>query len=195
MKLIVGLGNPGAQYARSRHNLGFLVVDALAEKLGVDLRHDTELQAEFGRGNHGEIKLFIAKPMTFMNESGQSVQHIAHYYNIEAQDVWLVYDDIDIIFGEMKIKPFGSSAGHKGVQSVIDYFNTDKFPRFKLGIRPRPLSPEVSVLTDHERLGDYVLKPFSQEQSKELPEVINRSVEAIMVALERGLPGAMNEYN
>ncbi|MFA6198573.1 MAG: aminoacyl-tRNA hydrolase [Patescibacteria group bacterium] len=191
MKLIAGLGNPGPKYAHTRHNIGFNVVDALARRLGTDLRDDKEFHAELGKTTHQHHRIYLAKPTTFMNDSGESVSMIARYYKIDPSNIWLVYDDIDIEFGAMKIKAIGSSAGHKGVMSVIEQLGTDRFPRFKFGIRPM----DNEHLIQNNDTGDYVLNPWSAEQAAKLPELVGRTVEAIILALEQGLPTAMNHFN
>jgi PTH1 family peptidyl-tRNA hydrolase len=191
MKLIVGLGNPGPKYAASRHNAGFMVLDALTRGLNSALREDGEFHAELGKATHLHHRIYLAKPATYMNDSGTAIALIAHYYKIQPADIWLVYDDIDIEFGAIKIKPFGSSAGHKGVMSVIEHLGTDRFPRFKFGIRPQ----DNAHLVRNDDTADYVLDAWSAEQSAKLPELVNRTVDAIMLALEQGLPTAMNRYN
>jgi len=191
MKLIVGLGNPETKYAKTRHNIGFTVIDALAKRLNTELRVDKEFRSGLAKATHLHHRIFLAQPTTHMNNSGEAISLIAQYYKIDPADVWLVYDDIDIEFGTMKIKPFGSSAGHKGVMSAIEQLGTDRFPRFKFGIRP---SDNEHLIRNNDT-GDYVLEPWSAEQAKKIPAIVNRTVDAIILALEKGLPTAMNHYN
>ena len=162
MKLIVGLGNPGAKYAQNRHNLGFMVIDALAANLGATPWHlEPKFKAELAEASLGEDKLLLAKPQTFMNNSGQAVQAIVHYYKDEltADGVYVIYDDLDLEVGEIRTKHGGSAAGHNGVQSVIDHLGPD-FHHIRIGIGANDRTSEPSEV--------YVLKDMPQAELKSI---------------------------
>ncbi len=177
MKLIIGLGNPGKTYEKTRHNVGFMVLDKLREDLQEYNIGNWELSKKFnaeicGCNIKGE-KIILAKPMTFMNESGQSVQLIAHFYKINARDIVIVHDEKDLGLGDIRTQEGKSSAGHNGVQSIIDHVGTQKFTRVRIG-----------VASENERrmrdTAKFVLSKFGLFEKKKVEEVINRSVEGII---------------
>ena len=176
MKLIVGLGNPGEEYKNTRHNVGFMVIDALAGRLGL---LDCKLEKKFAAEITKQDDVIFAKPQTFMNESGGSIRKITDFYKIDPQNVWVIYDDKDLAFGKIRIRTKGSSGGHKGLQSIIDHLNTENFTRFRIGT----IAPNKKV----KDTAKYVLKPFSRKQKRELEDVINKVVNAIKTALEKGI--------
>lgn len=187
MKLIVGLGNPGPKYEATRHNAGFLAVDALAETLGVSFgasKYRCEL-AELRHPAHD--KVFLLKPQTFMNLSGESAGSFAAFYKIAPADVLAVYDDLDLPPGRLRFATKGGAGGHNGVKSLIQAFGTPEFPRLKIGIG-RPLHP------DHEVV-DYVLQKFPKEERECFDKTLKLAVEALQLYLERGVAEAMNAYN
>lgn len=175
MKLIVGLGNPGSQYAATRHNLGFMVVDQLAADLGASWQLETKFQAELAWAELAGQKVLLAKPQTFMNLSGQAVQAIAQYYKIAPADAWVVFDDLDTPFGRLRIRQGGSSSGHQGVESTIRHLGQE-FWRFKMGISLNDRAKEPSEA--------YVLKPFNANERPALPGII----EAAATQLRDQLP-------
>jgi PTH1 family peptidyl-tRNA hydrolase len=179
MKLIVGLGNPGKEYDKTRHNLGFAVLDSLAAKheatFSLNKKFNSETCELFIEGE----KIILAKPQTFMNKSGESVREIIGYFNISNDRVWVIYDDIDLDIGSVRIRKNGSSGGHKGVQSVIDNVGTENFVRFRLGIK----SEHCDFLSTEE----VVLKRFCEEEEKPMQEAIDKAVEEIEKALDEGI--------
>jgi PTH1 family peptidyl-tRNA hydrolase len=185
MYLLVGLGNPGREYRDSRHNLGFMLMDRLAVKL--DARF-TRLQSKalIAVTAFNEQKVILAKPQTFMNLSGQSVQGLVHFYKIPLNRLLIAHDDFDLSPGAIRIRPDGGSAGQKGMESILERFGTDEFPRLRMGIgRPpgRMAGP------------DYVLQDFSDAEMPVISETLERAVEAVLCFITEGLDMAMNKYN
>jgi PTH1 family peptidyl-tRNA hydrolase len=183
--LVVGLGNPGREYERTPHNIGFMVVDALAAANGVRVSRK-EKSALVGLGSIAGKRVVIAKPQTFMNLSGPSVQAVAHLYSVEPARVLLVYDELDLPWTAMKIKPKGSAAGHNGVRSVIASLGTAEFPRVRLGIHPGHQVRDGA---------QFVLGPFKRSQEKELEETVARAREAVETIIAEGVEKAMTIYN
>jgi len=185
LKLIVGLGNPGPRYQLTRHNAGFMAVDLLAEKwqTGFDTQKHKALLAE-ARINQERVQL--AKPLTFMNLSGEAVGELARYYKIDLADILVIYDDLDLEVGKLRLRPRGQSGGHKGMASVMEHLRSEQVARLKIGIG-RP-----------EHGGDtirYVLSPFDDRQWQELETVWERVLQAVEVWLREGLETAMNRFN
>jgi peptidyl-tRNA hydrolase, PTH1 family len=169
VKLIIGLGNPGTQYARTRHNFGFVVVDALATTLGASFKPVDKLRAAVAEVP--DHNLIIAKPATFMNLSGESVQRLMQRYKIAATDIIAVFDDVDVPFGRLRVRVGGSSGGHQGVSSIIRSVG-DKFLRVKVGISLNDRSVEPSEV--------YVLKPFTKEEQERLPSVAQAAAAIVL---------------
>ena len=153
MKLVVGLGNPGKQYEATKHNIGFMVIDAIADSASHTPWRE-EQKAEVCSINVAGEKVLLVKPQTFMNASGESIGPLMRYYKIDPSDVYCIYDDMDLPVGKLRIRPNGSSGGHNGIKSLISHIGTENFPRFRVGIG-RPL-PQWTVI-------DHVLAPFSEE--------------------------------
>ncbi len=194
MILLVGLGNPGKKYAKTRHNIGFMALEALADNLKLKFSYRSKFKADIAKGKIDSQNIVLAKPNTYMNLSGQTVVALAGFYKIKSSNIWLVYDDIDIEYGFIRIKPFGSAAGHKGVNSIISGLGTQKLPRFRVGIKPS--AEEAGKARYHKKTTSrFVLGSFSPEQNKILSGVIKQAVNAIVLAVKKGLPEAMNKYN
>jgi len=173
MKLIVGLGNPGKQYQKTRHNIGFMVLDALQEKLGSpDWSLSKKFNAKTSEINLKNEKIILAKPMTFMNASGQAVQMITHFYKVVPEDIIVVHDDKDLKLDDIRAQEDKSSAGHNGVQSIIDHIGTQKFTRVRIGVA----SENEKKMRDTAK---FVLNKFGYFEKKKVEEVINKSVEEI----------------
>jgi len=185
MILIVGLGNPGKKYYRTRHNVGFMVVDELADKYNLIFTKMDDYCITKGKIHDQDIA--IIKPLTYMNLSGKAVKKIVDQtiLNNLPNSLIVIHDDLDLPVGKMKIKKNGSSGGHKGVQSIIDFLETKNFIRIKIGIGKDPLQ-EVS---------DYVLSPFSKEQKAIIKEKISQAVDSIVTIINDGVDKAMNIYN
>jgi PTH1 family peptidyl-tRNA hydrolase len=195
MKLIVGLGNPGEKYEQTRHNLGFMAVDRFMKDFEAVERSEWTENGKFKswivdlnwQPKEGEMeRVILAKPQTYMNNSGMAVGLIASFYKIVPEDVWVVHDELDLPLGAMRIRFGGAAAGHHGVESVIEGLGTDKFWRFRLGIG-----------SDHFAGGveDYVLSPFGEVGYGKARELIKHTADAISFALEKGLEKAMNKCN
>ena len=183
--LIVGLGNPGRDYKDTRHNMGFMVVDTLAKSLGINLTR-VQQKAITGQGKFGAAKVLLAKPQTYMNLSGKSVAALVRFYKVPVNQVLIVHDDLDLPFGTLRMRAKGSSAGQKGVQSILERLSTLEVPRLRVGIG-RPSGSKQGA--------NYVLKTFSPEERKELEYILDRAARATQVFIESGIDTAMNQFN
>lgn len=195
IRVIFGLGNPGPKYERTRHNVGFLVVDALAEKLrplrGLPLeaqhfRRVSRFDAEILRMEEA----YLVKPLTYMNRSGVTVAAVTHFYRIAADELLVIYDDMDLPLGRLRLRERGSSGGHNGIKSIIQQLGTDQFPRLKVGIGRR----EREDGSGSEAIS-HVLGTFSAEEAKDLPGLSGHAADAALCALREGVPVAMNRFN
>jgi PTH1 family peptidyl-tRNA hydrolase len=184
--LIVGLGNPGDEYAVHRHNVGFWVVDALAQAHGLAFSRDRGARARVARGEIDGRPVILAKPQTFMNLSGQSVGRLRRKHEIPSERLLVVYDDLDLPLGRLRLRPEGGSGGHKGMRSIIDSLGTQAFPRLRIGIDRPPGRMDPA---------DYVLRPFDAGQKTLLPAVVERAVAAVECWLVEGIVAAMDEFN
>jgi len=183
--MVVGLGNPGPRYARNRHNAGFQCVDLLAEVHG--LRFDQRQHGALLASGHIEsTRLMLVKPMTFMNSLGPTVAAIARFYKVSLADMLVVYDDLDLPLGKIRLRPEGGSGGHNGMKSIIQHLGTQAFPRLRIGIGRPPGQMEPA---------DYVLQDFSLEQEEIMVQVRDRAVKAIECWLRQGIEKAMNACN
>jgi PTH1 family peptidyl-tRNA hydrolase len=178
MKLVVGLGNIGSQYARTRHNIGFMVVDRLAEQLGATWKLEAKMKAELAATELGGEKLILVKPQTMMNLSGEAVQRLAQFYKIAPGDVWVLHDELDVPFGKLRLR-IGGSSGQNGVRSVAQHIGSD-FVRARIGIS---LNDRSQVSSE-----DYVLRPFNSEEQVELPHVIEATATVIQDQLRQPAP-------
>lgn len=187
MWLIVGLGNPGRQYESHRHNVGFLAVDELASSVRADAFRE-KFSALWSKGHHAGDDVVLLKPQTFMNLSGQSVQPAAAFFKVPADHVLVLHDELDLPFGELRLKAGGGHAGHNGLRSMIQSMGTPDFLRLRVGIgRPKPgFRGEVA---------DYVLSGFDPVERAELPDVLMKATRAVLDVIERGLTPAMNTLN
>jgi PTH1 family peptidyl-tRNA hydrolase len=183
--LIVGLGNPGRQYQSNRHNIGFMLLNRLAERFKTTFSR-LESKALVTKTKYHDHPVILAKPQTYMNLSGQSVASLVKFYKIPLDNVMVVYDEVDLPFGRIRIRPSGGSAGHKGIASIIERLGTQDFPRMRLGIGRPPGSKGAA---------SYVLKNFSGEDAEFLPQIIDRAADAIFTYIAEDLETAMNRYN
>jgi len=183
--LIVGLGNPGREYRLTRHNIGFLLVDRLAEKLSVSFSR-VESKALVTKAEYSGSKLILVKPQTYMNLSGQAVGSLLNFYKVPRQNLLVAYDDVDLPLGTIRIRPGGGSAGQKGMASIIERLGSQEFPRLRLGIGRPPGRMQAA---------DYVLQEFSKADAEFLPILLDRGVEAVQAFVTHGLNEAMNQYN
>ena len=200
MKLIVGLGNPGLEHDKTRHNLGFMVVNTFLKDFPmseISFRQEKKFQAEVAeidwQPKKGKAeKVILAKPLTYMNGSGIAVAAISKFYKIAPADVWIINDEIDLPLGSLKIRFAGASAGHKGVESIIEHLGTDKFWRFRIGIGEQREKVETKRV---KAIDNFVLGEFSEGEKGKAREIIKKSAKAIQDALEEGLEKAMNRFN
>lgn len=177
--LIIGLGNPGPDYARTRHNIGFLALDRIREELAApEFRPDTKFSAEISSAIVGEEKVILAKPLTFMNESGRAVRALLDYYKLEPSALTVIHDDLDLAPGTLKTTDSSRSAGHNGVQDIIDVLGTQDFTRVRLGIG-RPAEVEGVCMPSH----DYVLGRFSETETAGLTALLDATVKTIRTRL------------
>ncbi len=183
--LIAGLGNPGAEYRRNRHNVGFMLLDRLAERLGLNFSR-FESNALVAKGEVQGRRLILAKPRTYMNLSGQAIGALLRYYKVPLAHFMVAYDDVDLPLGTLRIRPAGGSAGQKGMISIIERLGTQDFPRLRIGIGRPPGRMDAA---------DYVLQDFSAAEMEFLTPTLERAVDAVLTFLTEGLDAAMNKYN
>jgi PTH1 family peptidyl-tRNA hydrolase len=186
MKLIIGLGNPSRQYAETRHNAGFMTIDYLAEKLGIKVDR-IKFKSLIGEGFAGTEKIVLAKPQTYMNLSGEAVLDIVQWYKLEPDNMLVIYDDMDLSLGKLRLRLKGSAGGHNGMKSIIYLLQSDEFPRLRIGIGKPPIEAMDSV--------DFVLSKFSEEESKVMSEAIKSAAEGALAVIELGAERAMNMIN
>jgi len=184
MKLIVGLGNPGAEYERTRHNVGWQVIDAFAKKFRMEVsRHEKNALTGTGRVAGGSV--MAAKPLTYMNLSGDAVKLLVNGYLDSVQDLIVVYDDIDLPLGKLRIRPNGSAGTHNGMRSIISTLGNENFPRLRVGIGS----------ADQGRLRDYVLDAFTAEEKPVVDRAVERAVDALVLFVRGDLRRAMTQFN
>lgn len=185
MKLIVGLGNPGKQYKDTRHNVGFMFVDNIVNKLGLKFSLDKALKCEILQTNINGEKVIFIKPMTFMNLSGDSVYLVANYYKIAIEDILVIYDDLDLETGKIRIRPNGSSGGHKGIQSIINNLGTKDIKRVRIGIDK--VSSDKTI--------DYVIGNFSKQDREIIDISIEKAIDILNDFLKLPFEQVMSRYN
>ena len=184
--LIVGLGNPGKEYEITRHNCGFRAIDLLAKTLGCKI-DKAKFQGLYGQVTYQGRKLFLLKPMTYMNLSGKSVLQLSAYYQIPPQRIIVLFDDISLEPGRLRIRPDGSAGGHNGIKSIISDLGSQDFPRVKIGVGAKAHA--------EQDLADWVLSGFSASEEKALGSALERAAEAALCIMDSGVPEAANRYN
>ena len=184
--LIVGLGNPGKEYERSRHNCGWRAIDVLADKLSCKVDKG-KFQGLYGQANYNGKKLFLLKPLTYMNLSGRSVLQLSAYFNIPPQRIIVLFDDISLEPGRLRIRPDGSAGGHNGIKSSFGEIGSQAFPRVKIGVGGKP-NPEYN-------LADWVLSNFSASEEKALASALDRAADAALCIIDHGVSESSNRYN
>ena len=189
MKLIVGLGNPGRSYANNRHNAGFICLNHFARTHGIGF-DKKQGKARTGTGEVGGVKVVLAKPQTYMNLSGESVSRLVRKFSVDLDDLIVIHDDLDLPPGKIRIRQDGGSGGHKGIDSIVAYLESQDFLRLRVGIgRPAVTEPgEADII-------DYVLSDFTRDEKQAVSEVVPTVSEAILCLLTEGLTAAMNKYN
>ena len=186
MKIIAGLGNPGEKYKNTLHNTGFKVIDKLSSAYGISLARNAKIPADAGKGKIGSEDVLLLKPATFMNESGKAIKYLLNYYRISVSDLIVIYDDLDLDAGRIRIREKGSSAGHRGISSIIGSVNSQDFPRIRIGIG-RPLPGRDAV--------EYVLKVPGKDKNKIIENAVLKAAEAIAAIIKEGIAAAMSAYN
>ena len=186
MKLVVGLGNPGKDYERSRHNVGFMVVEELARRHGVRLKKMFWFPARQAKCRIGDAEARLIEPTTFMNRSGQAVWGAMRKWRVDPADTVVVYDDVDLELGSLRVRGQGSAGSHNGMKSVVEWLQTKAFPRVRVGIGPKP---------DGMDMVGFVLGDFPAEESLELEKVVGRAADAVESILSVGTERTMNAFN
>ncbi len=187
MKLIAGLGNPGPRYAESRHNIGFRVVDEAARRWAVEVtRYDRDYEGLVGQATVAGQPVLLLKPATFMNLSGRAVQPLAHFYTAPLDRILVIFDDLDLPFGVLRLREKGGAGGHNGMRSIIDRLGTGDFPRLRVGIGRPPGRMDPAA---------FVLRDFDAVEEAELNGICDRAVQAIDAFIAEGVGAAMNKFN
>ena len=184
--LIVGLGNPGKEYEKTRHNAGWRAIDRIAEKLNCKV-DKAKFQGLYGQVKYAGGKLYLLKPMTYMNLSGRSVLQLSAYFHVPPQRIIVLFDDISLEPGRLRIRANGSAGGHNGIKSIIAHLGSDKFPRVKVGVGS-PTNPEYD-------LADWVLGSFTQAERKTINDTLDRALGAAETLIQKGILEAQNKFN
>jgi PTH1 family peptidyl-tRNA hydrolase len=193
MKLIVGLGNPGKTYAHNRHNIGFRCINHLGRLHSISMKGH-QCRSQVGIGKIAGIEVLLAKPKTFVNLSGEAVGRLMRKYNISIDDLLVIYDDLDLPLGKLRLRPGGSAGGHKGINSIISALGSEDFPRIKVGIG-RPTEEDGTAITDEDAIVGYVLSDFTPQEDIAVKPAIAKVAEAIHCVLTEGIVAAMNKFN
>lgn len=181
----MGLGNPGKQYDMTRHNIGFHTIDYIADKYGAKLTK-LKFKAVYGEATISGEKVYLVKPQTYMNLSGESVRAAADFYKVDPEDILVIYDDISLEPGQLRLRGKGSAGGHNGIKNIIAHLGTQEFPRIKVGVGDKP--PRMD-------LADYVLSRFSKEDREKMEQAFKDAAEAVEVMIAEGPDAAMNQFN
>lgn len=184
--LIVGLGNPGKEYEKTRHNCGFRAIDILADQLRCKI-DKAKFQGLYGKTDYNGKKLFLLKPLTYMNLSGKSVLQLSAYFHIPPQRIIVLFDDISLVPGRLRIRSDGSAGGHNGIKSIISELGSQDFPRVKIGVGAKG--------NEEQDLADWVLSNFSASEEKALASALERAAQAALCIIDSGVPESANRYN
>ena len=193
MKLIIGLGNPGKAYAHNRHNIGFRCINYLARLHSIPVKK-YQCRSQVGTGKIAGVEVLLAKPKAFVNLSGKAVERLMRKYNISIDDLLVIYDDLDLPLGKLRLRAGGSAGGHKGISSIISALGGEDFPRIKVGIG-RPTEEDGTAITDEDTIVGYVLSDFTPQEEAATKSTIATVAEAIHCVLTEGLTAAMNRFN
>ena len=186
MKLIFCLGNPGEGYRNTRHNVGFIFADALAAKLGIEFKNESKFKAHIAKGEYNSEAVWIVKPQTYMNLSGEALSALKNFYKIDIKTLFVIYDDISLDLGKIRFRAKGSDGGHNGIKSIIKHAGTQEFDRLKIGIGPQP--PYI-------KSEDFVLQNFNTVQKSQLDDIIQISLQAFCYYCEVDIVKVQNKYN
>lgn len=191
MKIIAGLGNPGDKYEKTRHNVGFMCVDILKKVFGFDeWKLNKKFNAEIAEGTYENEKIVLVKPQTYMNASGEAVQKVVNFYNVPMTDLWIIYDDVDLPLGKIRVRADGAPGSHNGMKSVVELLGSQDFPRIRIGIESRGESA-----SKEQEIASFVLHPFLKEEKGTAEEAVKNAVDALVLALNSGLQAAQDKYN
>ncbi len=193
MKLIVGLGNPGKAYAHNRHNIGFRCINYLAKLHSIPVKQH-QCQSQIGTGEIVGVEVLLAKPKTFVNQSGEAIGRLMRKYSIMIDDLLVIYDDLDLPLGKLRLRSGGSSGGHKGINSIISALGSEDFCRIKAGIG-RPCKEDGTPITDEDTIVSYVLSDFTPQEVEMIKPAIARVAKAIECIITEGITSAMNKFN
>ena len=185
MYIIAGLGNPPREYEKTRHNVGFEVIDVLADMLGTTVE-EKKFKGCYGRGIIGGEKVLLLKPQTFMNLSGESIRAASDFYKVDPEHIIIIYDDISLDVGQLRIRKKGSAGGHNGIKNIIAHLGTQEFPRIKVGVGDKPKKMD---------LADYVLSRFSKEDRAAMEDAFKEAAKAVAVLITERMDTAMNQFN
>lgn len=185
MKVIIGLGNPGKDYKKTRHNVGFMTIEKLAKELKIDVAK-SKFNAVYGETNYKGEKVIIMKPMTYMNSSGVAVRDLVNFFKIDPEDIIVIYDDVDIEFGDIRVRKQGSAGSHNGMKSIIYQIRNDQFPRIRIGIGKKH---------EQQDLANFVLNNFSKEEMEVIENSTELAAEAALDFVENGIDHTMNNFN
>ncbi len=186
MKVIVGLGNPGDRYSLTKHNVGYMIVDMLAAKVGATFKYENKFKSQISQINFEGEKVLLVKPETFMNLSGEAMRAISDFYKLSNKDFLVVYDDVSMDVGAVRFRDKGSDGGHNGIKSIVFHLKTQEFDRMKIGIGPQPQGMPLEA---------YVLQNFSKDQIEKLKEVVDYSLEAIIFYLQNDILKTQSKFN
>jgi PTH1 family peptidyl-tRNA hydrolase len=192
MKLIAGLGNPGKNYAHNRHNLGFQCINYIAKKYAIAVKQ-IQCQSKTGKGRIAGTDVILAKPRTYVNNSGNAIASLMQKHRIPIQDIVIIYDDMDLPVGKIRIRPGGNPGGHKGIKSIISSLGSRDFCRIKIGIG-RPVADEYNKIEESD-IVDYVLSNFSAEEQEKIDDAFQKAAEAVECIITDGVTAAMNKFN
>lgn len=190
-QLIVGLGNPEPKYDQTRHNIGFAAVESLARSWQISLSENRKFQGMFGEGRGPTDKIRLLKPLTYMNRSGQAIRAVTDWYKLPPESVLVIYDDMDLPCGKIRLRLSGSAGGHNGMKSAIAHLNTQNFPRLRIGIG----KPQNATSSDDPTAVSHVLGRFSAAENKLMSDVLQLAVECVELSLKQGVEKAMNSCN
>lgn len=185
MKLIVGLGNPGKQYSKTRHNVGFMFIDEVVDKLKGKFLIDKQKKCQLFQTIINGEKVIFMKPLTYMNLSGQAVYEVSKFFKVDIEDILVIYDDLDLEVGRIKIKPAGTSGGHNGIKSIIENLQTNDIKRVRIGI----------AKAENKEVIDYVLGNFSKQEKKDIDIAIEKGYDIVMDYIHYDFDRVMNTYN
>ena len=185
MYIIVGLGNPGRKYIATRHNIGFDAITRISDDYNISMNMKKH-KAICGTGYIEGQKVILAQPQTFMNLSGESVRVLSDFYKVEAENIIVIYDDVNLDIGQLRIRRSGSAGGHNGIKSIIDHLGTNQFPRIRIGVGKKPKEWD---------LVNYVMSKFSNDENKQVRDALKNSSDALKIMLYDGIGAAMNIYN